>query len=81
MWSEAGDEAGASEVFNRVILPVNRLVDQEAGIFYAVHKEILRRRSVIRTALARHPAQEMDARTARELESLLEEIYPSQANL
>jgi len=75
---QAGDEAGAQAVFNRLILPVNRLVDQGAGIFYAVHKEILRRRGVIRTARARHPAPEMDDRTASELAALLDEIYPEQ---
>jgi len=49
------EEAAARQVFTQVILPVNRLAGQGAGIFYTVHKEILRRRGVIRTAKVRSP--------------------------
>jgi 4-hydroxy-tetrahydrodipicolinate synthase len=72
-----GEEAAARGVFYRKILPVNRLAESGAGIFYTVHKEILRRRGVIRTARVRSPAPPMDESTRRELEMLIEELYPS----
>lgn len=72
----AGDEAGARETFNRVLQPVARITGQSVGLFYAVHKEILRHRGVLRTAKVRAPAPPMDAFTRKELADLLEELYP-----
>lgn len=71
-----GDEAAAFEVFNRMILPVSRIAGQGVGLFYQVHKEILRHRGVIRTAKVRSPAPAMDELTGRELQQLLEALYP-----
>lgn len=76
---QAGDETAARRVFERTILPVNRIVDQGKGIFYAVHKELLRRRSVIRSAKVRDPAPAVDALTRRELDQLLAKLYPDAA--
>ena len=73
---EAGDEAGAWETFNRYLLPVSRITAQGTGLFYAVHKEILRHRGVLRTATVRAPAPPMDALTRQELATLLAELYP-----
>ncbi len=70
-----GKEAAARQVFERAILPVNRLAGQGAGIFYAVHKEILRRRGVIRTAKVRSPAPPVDEHTRQELDRLIDELY------
>jgi dihydrodipicolinate synthase/N-acetylneuraminate lyase len=72
----AGDEAGAWETFNRYLLPVSRITAQGTGLFYAVHKEILRHRGVLRTATVRAPAPPMDALTRQELATLLAELYP-----
>ena len=72
----AGDEAGARETFNRYLQPVGRLTAQGTGLFYAVHKEILRHRGVIRTAKVRDPAPPLDDMTGGELASLLAELYP-----
>ncbi len=72
----AGDEAGAQETFNRYLQPVGRLSAQGTGLFYAVHKEILRHRGVIRTAKVRDPAPPLDDMTGEELASLLAELYP-----
>ncbi len=72
---ENGEEIAARQVFNRAILPVNRLAGQGAGIFFAVHKEILRRRGVIRTAKVRSPAPPVDEHTHRELDRLIDELY------
>lgn len=73
---QSGDEAAARNVFNRTILPVNRVAGQGAGLFYAVHKEILRHRGVIRTATVRGPAPAMDELTRRDLQRVIDELYP-----
>jgi dihydrodipicolinate synthase/N-acetylneuraminate lyase len=73
---QQGDEAAARELFDRTIMPINRIAAQGAGIFYAVHKELLRRRGVIRTAKVRSPAPPVEALTLRELDQLIEQIYP-----
>jgi len=70
------NEKAAREVFTRTILPVNRLAEQGSGIFFAVHKEILRHRGVIHSTTVRHPAPDIDEQTASELHNLLEELYP-----
>ena len=57
-------------------LPVSRITAQGTGLFYAVHKEILRHRGILRTATVRAPAPPMDARTRQELVILLAELYP-----
>ncbi|MBX3001175.1 MAG: dihydrodipicolinate synthase family protein [Caldilineaceae bacterium] len=72
----AGDEAAARELFDRVIMPVNRIAAQGSGIFYTVHKELLRRRGVIRTAKVRSPAPPVEALTLRELDQLIDQLYP-----
>ncbi len=73
---QSGDERGAREVFDRMIQPVNRIAAQGAGLFYNVHKELLRRRGVIRCAKVRSPAPTLDPLTQRELEQVIDEIYP-----
>ena len=73
---QRGEESSAREVFTRQILPVNRLSEQGSGIFFAVHKEILRHRGAIRSAKVRDPAPAMDEHTAGELRKLLEALYP-----
>jgi len=74
---QAGDERAARALFDRTIAPVNRLAAQGAGIYYYVHKEILRRRGIIRTATVRSPAPPVDAVTRRELQQLVDELYPT----
>jgi len=71
-----GDEAAARQVFNRFLLPTSRIAGQGVGLFYQVHKEILRHRGIIRTATVRSPAPAMDDLTYRELQQVLEELYP-----
>lgn len=72
----AGDEAGARETFDRYLQPVARISAQGSGLFYTVHKEILRHRGVIRTAKVREPAPPLDDMTREELALLLAELYP-----
>jgi 4-hydroxy-tetrahydrodipicolinate synthase len=72
---QRGDERAARAVFDRTIAPVNRIAAQGVGLFYAVHKEILRQRGIIRTARVRSPAPAMDALTMRELQQVIDELY------
>ena len=74
---QAGDERGAQQVFYRRILPINRISAQGWGAFYHVHKEILRQRGVIRTAVVRGPVAPLDELTRRELQAVIDELYPS----
>lgn len=74
---QAGDEAAARTTFDQQIAPINRLASQGAAIFYHVHKELLRRRGVIRTAKVRSPAPAIDDVTERELQDLIAELYPT----
>jgi len=73
---QAGDEQTARAIFDRTITPISRLAAQGVGIFYHVHKELLRHRGIIRTATVRAPAPPVDALTQRELQQVLEELYP-----
>lgn len=70
-----GHEAQAREVFNRYLLPVGRVSGQGAGLFYNVHKEILRQRGIIRTAVVRGPAPAMDDLLRSELQEVIDELY------
>lgn len=81
VWShfQAGDEAEARRVFDSTIAPINRLASQGSGIFYAVHKELLRRRGVIQSNAVRGPAPAMDDWTARELDQVIGELYSANA--
>jgi 4-hydroxy-tetrahydrodipicolinate synthase len=74
---QSGDERAARELFDRAIVPVNRIAGQGMGIFYYVHKEILRQRGVIRTAVIRSPAPAVDELTRRELQQVIDELWGS----
>lgn len=74
---QAGDEAAAFDLFNRYIQPVARLAGQGVGIFYAVHKAILRHRGVIASDKVRSPAPALDPLTRTELDQLLATLYPN----
>jgi 4-hydroxy-tetrahydrodipicolinate synthase len=75
---QRGDEVAAYEIFNRQLLPVSRIAGQGVGIFYYVHKEILRHRGIIQTSKVRGPAPAVDELTRRELQQVLEALYPTQ---
>ncbi len=72
---QAGEIGTARELFERVIAPINRVAAQGAGIFYHVHKELLRKRGVIRTAVVRSPAPPVDELTQRELDEIIAALY------
>lgn len=71
----SGDEKKARSVFERRILPVKRISTQSPGAHYHVHKEILRQRGVISTAVVRGPATPLDDLTMRELQNVIDELY------
>jgi 4-hydroxy-tetrahydrodipicolinate synthase len=75
----SGDEESARAIFDHIIAPINRIAGQGAGIFYHVHKELLRRRGIIAGNKVRSPAPPVEAMTQRELEKLIEELYPVNA--
>ncbi len=77
VWSacQAGDFTAARELFDRAIAPINRIAAQGNGIFYHVHKELLRQRGIIRTAIVRSPAPPVDPSTQRELDEAIELLY------
>jgi dihydrodipicolinate synthase/N-acetylneuraminate lyase len=74
---QQGDERRARILFNRYITPVNRLAAQGADIFYYVHKQLLVRQGIIRSAKVRSPTVPVDDITRREIEELIEDLYPS----
>jgi dihydrodipicolinate synthase/N-acetylneuraminate lyase len=73
VWSafQKGDERTARTLFDGVIMPVNRLAAQGADIFYHVHKQLLVRRGIIRSAKVRSPTVPIDAITQREIDELV----------
>jgi dihydrodipicolinate synthase/N-acetylneuraminate lyase len=73
---QGGDEQGAWDVFYRRILPINRISAQGWGAFYHVHKEILRQRGAIRTAIVRGPIAPLDETTRRDLQGVIDRLYP-----
>jgi 4-hydroxy-tetrahydrodipicolinate synthase len=73
---QSGDETAARAVFDQLIMPINRIASQGAGIFYHVHKELLRQRGVITTNKVRSPAPPVEELTQRELQDLISDLYP-----
>lgn len=73
---QGGNSSAARVVFERMIGPITHITGQGNGIFYHIHKEILRRRGIIRTAKVRSPAPPVDAQTRREIQDLITALYP-----
>jgi 4-hydroxy-tetrahydrodipicolinate synthase len=73
---QGGDEEGALDAFYHRILPINRLSAQGWGAFYHVHKEILRQRGAIRTSRVRGPVAPLDEATLRDLQAVIDKLYP-----
>ena len=75
---QAGDDAGAMALFNRMLVPITRLWGQSEGIYYYVHKALLQHRGIIESATVRAPAPPVEAQTVKEAEALFEELYPEE---
>jgi len=69
LW-QAGDERQAIEVHEREIAPLARLASAGIRLGHAVHKEILRRRGVIRRSAVRGPSDPLDDLLLRELDEV-----------
>lgn len=78
VWSALveGDDETAEAVIEERILPVSRLGFQGRDLFYHVHKSILRRDGIFRTAVVRPPTAQPDATTMKELDRLLARLRP-----
>jgi len=70
----AGDLRAAREIHTRQILPLSRLGTGGIGLGHTIHKELLRRRGVIRHAVVRQPSDPLDETTARELDEVCDEL-------
>jgi dihydrodipicolinate synthase/N-acetylneuraminate lyase len=74
---QKGDEAAARKAFDASIMAVNRLGQQGGDLFYHLHKQLLVRQGVIRSAFVRSPTLQLDAITQREIDSLLADLVPT----
>ncbi|MGN6101681.1 MAG: dihydrodipicolinate synthase family protein [Devosia sp.] len=74
---QAGDERGARKAFDESIMAVNRLGQQGGDLFYHLHKQLLVRQGVIRSAYVRSPTIEIDPVTQREIDTLLADLVPA----
>lgn len=73
---QRGDEQAARTRFDATIMAVNRLGNQGGDVFYHLHKQLLVRRGIIRTAHVRSPTTPVDPITQREIDALLAQIVP-----
>jgi dihydrodipicolinate synthase/N-acetylneuraminate lyase len=71
---QSGDEHGAREVHEREILRVALLSIAGLRLGHIVHKELLRRQGVIRSARVRGPSDPLDAQTQRDFDELCERL-------
>lgn len=71
---QAGDETGARTAFDASIMAVNRLGAQGGDIFFHLHKQLLVRLGVIRTAMVRSPTVTVDPVTQREMTELIDHL-------
>ena len=73
-----GDEAGARDLFDRRIMALNRLTQQGHDTQHHVHKQLLKRLGVIRTATVRGPTVPPDPMTQREIDQVLTDLVPAE---
>jgi 4-hydroxy-tetrahydrodipicolinate synthase len=71
---QAGDEAGARAVFDARAMAVIRMAQQGGDLFYHLHKQLLVRLGVIRTAVVRRPTMTLDAVSQREIDALIDAL-------
>jgi 4-hydroxy-tetrahydrodipicolinate synthase len=71
---QAGDRQAAREVHEREILPLALLSLAGLRVGHTIHKELLRRQGVIRSARVRGPSDPLDAQTQRDFDELCERL-------
>lgn len=74
---QAGDERGARQIFDNTIMAINRLGQQGGDLFYHLHKQLLVRQGIIRSAFVRAPTMRIDVTTQREIDGLLADLVPA----
>ncbi len=70
----AGNERQAIDIHEREIAPLARLSTAGPRLGHIIHKELLRRRGVIRHALVRAPSEPLDDITTRELDTICDRL-------
>ena len=73
---QRGDERGARKAFDDNVMAINRLGQQGGDLFYHMHKQLLVRQGIIRSAFVRSPTLRIDPVTQRELDELLADLVP-----
>ena len=68
---DAGDEAGARGLFNRLLPLIN--YERQYGV--ALYKTVLQRRGVLRSNACRHPAGALEPADLAELDALMADIF------
>ena len=78
VWNKvnAGDIPGAREIFDRAFTGINRLSNQNADLFFHVHKHLLVRMGIIRTPTVRSPSIPLDPITRKEIDEVLTQLVP-----
>jgi dihydrodipicolinate synthase/N-acetylneuraminate lyase len=71
---QAGDMRDAREIHSREIVPLAHLATTGIRLGHAIHKEVLRRRGVIRRAAVRAPSDPLDELTVRELDEVCDQL-------
>jgi 4-hydroxy-tetrahydrodipicolinate synthase len=71
---QAGDLAGAQEVFDRRIAPLIRISTTGVRLGHTIHKEVLRRKGIIRCAKVRAPSDPLDDFARRDLDEVCERL-------
>jgi 4-hydroxy-tetrahydrodipicolinate synthase len=73
---QRGDKEGAREVFDKHIMAINRLTNQGHDTQHHLHKQLLLRQGIIRTAHVRGPTEAPDPATQHEIDELLARLVP-----
>jgi dihydrodipicolinate synthase/N-acetylneuraminate lyase len=71
---QAGTVKAAFEIHTREIVPLARLTAAGIGMGHTIHKELLRRQGIFRTARVRGPSDALDELTATELDEIWEQL-------
>jgi dihydrodipicolinate synthase/N-acetylneuraminate lyase len=71
---QAGDARTAQAIHEREIAPLAHISTTGVRLGHTIHKELLRRRGIIRNALVRSPSDPLDELTARELDEVCDRL-------
>jgi 4-hydroxy-tetrahydrodipicolinate synthase len=73
LW-QGGDDSQAIELHEREIAPLAKLAMVGIRLGHSLHKELLRRRGIIRTSIVRAPSDPLDDITRHELDQICERL-------